>query len=300
MASNSGSLSTLLGVDFKNTFVETGKELPTEYTEIVNVMDMTHQNEKDIQISGLGTMPTKNEGGQFTTDDPVLGGTKTYTARTLGLAFETTFELWITDQSGVLQKMVQGLARAARNREEVDGHAVLNNAHNTSFNGFTASEALISTSHALLGGGTLANAPTTSQTFGMTYLQGMIQRFHSLTDHRGLPKLMRPDLVVVDPSNLWLAREILGSQSKPFTANNEINSMTPEGLRFMVDHYITTSTHHFTLAQKSEHDLSMRYIVRPMFDSFDDPRTKSMVSTVYGFWTTSQFGSWYGIDGSGN
>ena len=73
MASNSGSLSTLLAVDYKNTFVETGKELPSEYTELVNSMDMTHQNEKDIQISGLATMPTKGEGVQFTTDDPILG-----------------------------------------------------------------------------------------------------------------------------------------------------------------------------------------------------------------------------------
>lgn len=300
MANNTASLSTLLGVDFKRTFVETGKELPTEYTEIVNVMDMTHQNEKDIQISGLGTMPLKGEGQQFTTDEPILGGNKTYTARPLGLAFETTFELWVTDQSGVLNRMIQGLGRATRNREEVDGHAVLNRAFSTSYTGFTASEALVSASHTLLDGSTTANAPSTSQSFGVTYLQGMIQRFHAMVDHRGLPRMMRPELILVTPTNLFLAREILGSQSKPFVANNEVNSLVPEGFRFMVDHYITSANHHFTLAAKGEHDLNMRFMVRPMFDSFDDPRSKTMVSTVYGFWTESQYGSFYGIDGSGN
>lgn len=300
MANNTGSLSTLLGVDFKRTFVETGKQLPLEYPELINVMDMTHQNEKDIQISGLGTMPEKPEGSQFTIDEPIMGGSKTYTARPLGLAFETTYELWITDQSGVLNNMVQGLARAARNREEVDAHKVLNRAFSTSYTGFTAGEALISSSHSLLGGGTAANAPTTSQSFSVTYLQGMLQRFHSMVDARSLPRMMRPEMVVVTPTNLFQAREIFGSQSKPFTANNEINSLTPEGLRYMVSHYITSANYHFTLAAKGEHDLSMRFIVRPQFDNGDDFRTKTMVSTVYGFWTESQFGSWAGIDGSGN
>lgn len=297
---DSSGLSSLLVPDLKRVFVETGKEFPPEYPVWCNVEDMDWQGEKEYQLSGLGTMPNKPEGTAFTTDEPITGGTRTYTANPFGLAIEITWEMWRDDLYGVMVELIQSLARAGRNREETDAHHPLNNAFSTSFVGFTASEALVQTSHSNLDGSTQNNTPTTSQSFGLTYLQGAMIRFENLTDDRGLPRRLSPRLVIIDSSNRFVAREILGSAHKPFTADNEINSLLQDDLSWMVNHYLTTATYHFLLAGKGNHDISFRWRDRPIFDMFDDPRSRVAVATVYQRHTRGGFGSWKGIDGSGN
>jgi len=90
MAIQRGAFSALLTPDLRTVYFETGKERPLEYPMVFNVDDMEWNPMTDRQISGLGTMPQKPEGAQFTPDVPILGGTKAYTAVPFGLAVEIT------------------------------------------------------------------------------------------------------------------------------------------------------------------------------------------------------------------
>jgi hypothetical protein len=101
----------------------------------------------DQQVSGLGTLPSKPEGTQFTMDDIIVGGSKAYTAAPFGLAVEITWEAWRDELYGVMREMVASLARASHNRQEVDAWFILNNAFSATYVGFTASEALCAVSH---------------------------------------------------------------------------------------------------------------------------------------------------------
>ena len=291
-------LSTLLLPDFKRVYFETGKERPAEYTLFLNVEDLDWQGEKDLQISGLSTMPAKAEGSQFALDAPILGGQKQYTANPYGLAVEISWEMWRDDLYGVMKELIGSIARAGRNKQEVQAHSVMNNAFSTSFVGFTAAESLCQTSHALLNGATADNRPTTDIGVSVTYLQGAITRYENMVDERGLPRLMAPRMYLYGPSNRFVGREILGSSHKPFSANNEINSLVQDDLSVMVDHYLTTSTYHFLLAAQGEHDLNFRWRDHALFDMFDDPRTKTAVATGYQRHTDGVFGAWQGVDGS--
>src|SRR3990167_6886826 len=155
-----GTFSALVAPDLRNVYVETGKERPLEYPLVFNVQTMEWNPVKDQQISGLGTMPGKPEGSQFTLDQPIIGGTKEYTATPFGLAVEVTFEMWRDDLYGVMREIIAGLSRASRNRLEVSAPSVLNNAFSTSFVGFTAAESLCSTAHTGLDGVSRANRPS--------------------------------------------------------------------------------------------------------------------------------------------
>jgi len=288
--------SELLQPDLYRVFIDTGEEAPVEFSSIVNVIDMPYNPVTDQQISGLGTTPAKEEGEGFDFDEPIMGGTKEYLASPYGLAVEFTYEAWRDELYGVFQEMVRELRRSSDNRLEVDAHTVLNNAASSSFTGFDGLS-LINTAHTLLGGSTASNRPSVDVQFSFTAIQAAMQSFHNMVDERGLPRLMAPSLALVTPEYMHDAREILGSSGKPLTANNEINSLIADDLGWMVSHYLTTNTYWFLLARQGVHDLNFFIRDEPVFDMFDDPRTKNAVATVYQRHVAG-FGTWRGVFGS--
>lgn len=292
-----GSISELLAPDLRQVYVDTGKERPKEYPLVFNVQDMEWNPVSDFQVSGLGSMPVKNEGTQFSFDDLITGGTKTYTATPYGLAVEITWEAWRDELYGVMQEMVRCLARAGRNREEVSCWSILNNSFSTSYAGFIAAKSLCSITQTGLDGESRANRPSPDIGFSVTGIQASITRFEDMTDERDMPRLMAPTMAVITSANKFVAREIFGSAGKPYTAQNEINALVDEDLSFMVSHYVTTSTYWWLLAAKGQHDLNFLWRDQPIFDMFDDPTTKNAVATAYQRHTQG-YGSYRGVDGS--
>ena len=292
-----GGFAPLLKPGLHDVVLETGTERPREYDKVFNVDDMDWNGMTDQQIAGLGAMQAKPQGTNFRLDRMLLGGTKTWTATPYGLAIEFTYEMWRDELYGIAKQMVAELARSGRHREEIDAWSILNNAFSTSFVGFAGGESLCSTSHTLVGGGTLANRPSNDIGFSITGIQNAIVRFEGLTNHRGLPRLMSPSRVIVGKTNRFAAREILGSAAVPYKSDNEINALIEDDLSWMVSHYLTTATNWFMLAAKGIHNLWFRWRDRPIFDGFDDPRNKNAIFTLYQRHAVG-FTTWEGVDGS--
>jgi len=297
MPTNTGAISELLAPDLRRVYVETGKERPLEFPLFFNVEDMEWNPLTDQQVSGLGTLPGKDQGEQFTTDDILMGSTKTYTAAPFGMAVEITWEAWRDELYGIMREMVRELARSSRNRQEVDAWSVMNNGFSTSYTGFTASESLCSTAHTGLDGTSRANRPSPDISFSQTGLQNSITRFENMTDERDLPRLMTPSQILIAPENKFVAREILGSPQKAYTTDNEVNALIEEDMTWMVVHYLTTSTYWYLCAAKGQHDVNFLWRDHPIFDMFDDPWTKNAIATVYQRHTKG-YATWRGVDGS--
>lgn len=296
MAMGRGAFSALLAPDLRKVYIETGKERPMEHPMIVNVDDMEYNPVKDQQISGLSTMPSKPEGSGFVPDQPIIGGTKSYQAEPFGLAVEVTWEMWRDDLYGIMKGLVAEMARASRNRQEVDAHHPFNNAFNTSVNGFTSGESLCG-DHVGLDGVTRRNRPSVDVTFSVTFIQNAILHFEGLTDERGMPRLLAPTTAIITPTYKFVAREILGSSNVPYKSDNEINALVEEDLSWMVNHYITSANYSFITAAKGVHDVWFLWRDHPIFDSFDDPWTKNAVFTSYQRHTKG-FAAWRGVYGS--
>src|SRR2546425_564197 len=147
---------------------------------VLNVNDMEWNPVRDQQVSGLGTMPAKAIGSQFTLDEPILGAQVSYDASPFGLAVEIPWELWRDELYGVMRDMVKELARSSRNRMEVDAFSVVNNAFDTNFAGFDGAS-LCSTSHSGLDGVTRSNRPSPDVGLSITGVQSMVLRFESMT-----------------------------------------------------------------------------------------------------------------------
>lgn len=298
MPAGRGGFAALLEPDLRRVYLETWKERPREYSLVLNVETMPWNPVTDLQMAALGTMPEKTEGDQFTLDEPLVGGTKQYEATPYGLGFEVTYEMWRDDQYGIMREMSAELKRAGRYREEVNAWSPFNSAFDTAVVGFTAGESLCSTAHARIDGGpTQNNRPSPDIGFSVTALQNAVLDFEDLVNERGLPMHMAPTMVILAPYNKWRGREILGSAAKPYSSNNEINALIEEELQALICHHLTTQTHWFLTAAKGVHDVWFQWRDAPIFDSFDDPRTKNAVFTAYQRHAHG-FAAWQGVYGS--
>lgn len=288
-----GYISTLLEPGLHNVFIQVGKERPLEHPSVFNMPPMEWNPITDLEVSGLGTMPEKPEGSQFDYDELLIGSTKAYTAVPFGLAVEVTWESWRDERYGVMRQMIGGMARAARNRKEVDAFYVLNYAF-TVADGFD-SDYLITTTHTGMDGTNRSNRPSTDVALSQVAIQNGILHFENLEDDRSLPWLMNPSKILIPPEKKFAAREILGTASKPYTANNEINALVEEDLSWQVIHYFTSTTAWFMLA--AEHDLNFLILDDTMFNAFDDPMTGNAIFTAYQRHTKGH-GAWRGVYGS--
>jgi hypothetical protein len=90
------------------------------------------------------------------------------------------------------------------------------------------------------------------------------------TDDRGLNLMIKPKMVLISPNQKWMAREILGSEYKPHTADNEINALKEEGLTYMVSHFVTDQNAFYVLGDKADHYLKFYWRKKAAFDNDDD------------------------------
>ena len=284
----------LLEPKLRNIWNDGWPPRPLEYPRFTNIGSSRKAQETDFKMTGLGLMANKPEGTNITYGDPIAGATVVYVHTVSGLGYKITDEMIRHELYGQMAKMETSLMRSAVDRQETDAAAILNNAFSTLVTGFASGEALCSTSHARLDGGTTqSNRSATDITLGVTALQNAIIGFHNWKDDRGRPFLSIPRLLVVLPADLMVARELLGSQYKPGTANNEINALMEDGLTFLVSHYVSAGW--FVLGDN--HDLNYIWDLRPtieMDEDFDAGVVKRKLTQSY----ATGFGEWRGIYGN--
>jgi hypothetical protein len=220
-----------------------------------------------------------------------------------GQGFRVTHEMYVDDLYGPAQQMSRALARSARNRQELAAWYSWDNAIATDASlssrvtGFVASEALLSATHKLLLGGTAANRPGTDCAFGVTALQAALNNFETQVDDSNMIIGLKARVIIGHPNLKWAFKEVLKSEYRPYTANNERNALFDEGLDYMLCHYQTSTTQWGVLAAQGIHSLNvfMREALRlDESDDFDsgDAKFKSYLRMVCG-WS-----DWRGVYGT--
>jgi phage major head subunit gpT-like protein len=273
MPSRSSGFSHLLAPGLRKVFFEQYNMWPQEFSQVFNMESSSRSYEEDSEVTGLGKMPEKPEGRSIAYDDPFQADQrKRYTHVAFGLGFRVTEELFNDDLYRIINRMPSALARSARQTQEVESWNIFNN-------GFTTEQtidgvSLFNTAHPNIardaGSGPFANRPATEADLAVTSLQAAIENFENTTDDRDLNLMIKPSLMIVAPENKWMARELLNSTKKPHTADNEINALQDEDLKFMVSHYLTDTDAWFLVGRKADHSLTYFTRKSVVFDNDDD------------------------------
>jgi len=297
MATTSALFTPLYAPGLRKIVFDGYTDMPAEYDKFLNVSTVAkRQYLDDYKMGGFGAVPTKAEGTPIVYDDPVPGATVRYTWTAYGKGFRVTHEAMVDELYGPMRRMAKALGRSFRNQVEVTAAGLLNSAFGVANGGFDG-KALCATDHILLRGGTARNTPTAAVDFGVTALQDALIDFERMVDDSGFPIAYRPKYLVIPPETWTQAREVLGSQFKPYTADNEINTLANEGLTLIVSHYMTDTDAWFLLADKSDHDLQFFHREKFTTDSSDDfdsgdGKMKAYMRNGIGY------GDWRGVWGS--
>lgn len=294
MPATRGNFSQLLAPGLGAIIFEDLEALPEEYSQLFSVYPSTRAYEEDNLVAGLGSVPKKPEGERITMDEPIQGGSVRYTHESFGLGFQVTREMWDDDQYGIMERVSRDFAAGIKQTVESTHANILNNGFTTTttIDGAT----LFNTAHPLLGGGTYSNETATGIALSTTGLQEIILLFEKVVNERGLLKRMSPEDLWIPTDLQFKAGEILHSPYKPYTGNNEVNVFQGR-LVPKVNHYFTSATAWFVLANRRNQSLKSYWRVQPRYDSQDDWATKGANFSVY-FRFSAGVTYWHGIVGS--
>lgn len=294
MPATRGAFAQLLAPGLMSVIYEDLAMHPEEYSQLFNVHPTTRAYEEDQLVAGLGAVPGKPEGQQLYLDQPIQGGSYRYTVASFGLAFQVTREMWDDDQYGIMKKVSTDFAGSIRQTIEVNAAGVLNNSFSTTTT--IDGVSLVNAAHPLLGGGTYSNASATNIAFGVTGIQEAILIFEKTVNERGLLKRMMPEEVWGPVDLQFKMQEVLHSSYKPYTGNNEVNSVQGR-LVPKCNHYFSSTTAFWVTSRKADHTLKFFWRTQPEFDRWDDNSTKGANFSCY-FRQTQGVTYWHGVYGS--
>jgi hypothetical protein len=215
----------------------------------------TVKTDRDIyQSTEVHDMPLFQEipeSSDYSYSKPRQGASKTIIPVKYGLGFRISEEAIEDGKFDFVADAVSKMADSAQESQEIS-------AMNTFNNGFTSETtadgvALFSASHTLPSGSTFRNKLTSDADLSTTSLETMLSDFETqFVGDSGIIKNMRPKILLVAPQSRRYAMELIGSDLKADTPNNNLNSFQQEGLMVVSSPHLTDTDAWFLLASKEE------------------------------------------------
>jgi Mu-like prophage major head subunit gpT len=273
-----------------------------EHKEIYETETSERSFEEETKLSGFSAAPVKNEGAAIAYDNAQEAWTTRYNHETIALGFSITEEA-IEDNlyDSLSARYTKGLARAMAYTKQVKAAAVLNNGFSSSYPGGDG-QALFSTSHPLVSGGTNSNTPSTQVDLNETSLEAAVIQIAAWTDERGLLIAAKPKKMIVPPALMFVADRLLETELRVGTNDNDINAIknmgaVPEG--YTVNHFLTDTNAWFLTTDVPN---GMKHFVRtPLQNSmdgdFDTGNVRYKARERYSFGWSDPLGMW-GSSGS--
>lgn len=213
---------------------------------------------RDIwQASELHDMPLFSEvqeGEDYSFERPKQGANKTLVVKKYGLGLALSEELVDDGKLDFAADGVRKLARSGKESQELAAMAIFNGA----FDSVTSNDGqyLCDTDHALPSGGTYRNELATSADLSVTSLEQALTDFETqFVGDSGIIERIQPKILLVHPSNRRYAMELIGSELKADTSDNNMNSLKGDGLVVVSSPHLTDSDAWFLLSDKMDHGL---------------------------------------------
>lgn len=257
--------------------------------------------ERDIwqssEVTDLQNFNEIAEGTDYSYVRTRQGANKTLSPSKYGLGVSISEETIDDGKFDFMSDAIAKLAESAIDSQEQSAFDIFNNAFTsvTSWDG----AALCSTSHALPSGLSFSNRPDTNADLSPSALDSALTDFETdFIRDSGKFALMKPRILLVHSSNKRYAMELIGSELKADTPNNNMNSLKGEGLMVVSSPRLSDADAWFLLSDASETGLRIvsREGIQTKAESvFDNDtmkfksryREKIGVTHAYGVWGTS-------------
>jgi len=254
-----------------------------EYPDLFEQETSEKAYEEEVEISGFGLFPVKNEGTAITYDMEQQGAVTRYSHVAYASGYIVTYEELRDDLYEIVSKRrAQQLAFSARQTQENIGANVYNRAFNSSYP-IGDGTALINNAHPTLSGANQSNVLTTAADLSETALEDLLIQIGQALNSRGLKISVLGQSLHI-PVQLWFeANRILKSVLQNDTTNNAINVLKatnalPKGI--LQNHYFTSATAWFV---RTNVPRGMMWYNREQmtFDQDNEFSTKNALAAAY-------------------
>lgn len=298
MAATAAEFAAFLEPKLSNIWHDAFPAHESKFARVFNIRDMQKNTITDAKLAGFGSLQNQADGDEVQFDDPIAPVEKSYTYFVRALAYRVHERLWRNDLYGEVERFEEDLMDSSRDDVEVSAWDVFNDAFDSSQAGFDGL-ALCSTAHTRIddSGGTQANRPSTDEALSVSALHNALITIRKWTNDRGRPRSHNPRLLVVPPDLMITAYEIMDSQLKPGTANNDKNVIVNRfGLEDpLISEYLTSTTAWWVVS--TVHDLNFLWRFRPEGGMRTNWETDSIERKVRQGYVTG-FGEWLGVYGT--
>lgn len=184
---------------------------PSRREALFKIVSTSQDIYQSSELHDMPLLEQLSEGQDYSFEAPAQGASKTMKPVKYGLGFSISEEAVDDGKFAFIADAVAKLAKSAKESQEIQAMAVLNNA----FGSATTADgvALCSTSHTLPSGGTLRNKLSSDADLSDTSLEQMLIDFETqFVGDSGIIYKMIPKNIVVAPANKRLAMELIGSE----------------------------------------------------------------------------------------
>jgi hypothetical protein len=287
-------LNALFGLEYKR--------YGEEHKEIYETETSDRSFEEETKLSGFSAAPVKNEGQAISYDNAQEAWTARYNHETIAMGFSITEEAMEDNLYDSLSaRYTKALARAMAYTKQVKAAAILNNGFNAAVT-YGDGQALFSTAHPLVSGGTNSNRPATAADLNETSLEAAVIQIAGWTDERGLLIAAKPRKLIVPPALQFVATRLLETNLRVGTTDNDINALknngsVPEG--YTINHWLTDTNAWFLTTDVPN---GLKHFVRvPLATSmdadFDTGNSRFKARERYSFGVSDSLGA-YGSPGA--
>ena len=256
-------LNALFGLEYKR--------YGEEHKEIYEIESSERSFEEETKLSGFGAAPVKNEGSAIAYDNGQEAWTARYNHETIALGFSITEEAMEDNLYDSLSaRYTKALARGMAYTKQVKAASILNNGFSSQFT-YGDGQALFSTAHPLVSGGTNSNRPTTGADLNETSIEAAVIQIAAWTDERSLLIAAKPKKLIIPPALMFVATRLLETSLRVGTNNNDINAVKnngaiPEG--YTVNHFLTDNNAWFLTTDVPN---GLKHFVRVPLSTSMDP-----------------------------
>jgi hypothetical protein len=292
---NTTTQSQLLDKQWHEIMLDWYTRYPREWGQFANKMDHNESYYSKYQMASLGPFAETPEGDVYTADAfEALGGKKVYFP-TYKQSVIATEELIDDDLTGIIgRSIIPEMGKSAAYTEELEAITVLSGAFVTTYRVGMDAAALCSATHPIDSPTASTFSNVVSGALSATTLQQGLDICNTMVNYLGVPIPQIPFKLLIDPSNEVKAKELLLSEYKPYSADNEINTLRTNGLTYEVNHYLPAG-YWFILCR--DHDIKFIWRKKLARRTFVENNTDNIVYTAkmrFGV----DFWDWRGVVGS--
>jgi len=196
------------------------------------------------------------EGSEYSFKRPKQGASKTLTVVKYGLGVSISEEMVADSKMDLIADMIKRLAKSGKESQEVSAMSPFNNGFSGGSETTADAVTVFNSAHTLPSGGTFRNVLSTAADLSVSSLEQALTDFETqFVGDSGIIYNMQPKMLLVHSSNKRYAKELIGSDLKADSADNNMNSFKEEGLMVVSSPHLTDTDAWFLVSAPAENGL---------------------------------------------